>query len=686
MQETEVADDRINELEKEHETSLRAIQRVLADVTTEKDTKLEDMEGNMKNLVAENEVLKQKLASLSSSQGAGETNAPKKSGGLIGATTGRAGASESAEEITKRDNKIEMLESKVASLVEEKQAIQAELATAQTIASASMASKESELSKRDEIIKTLEKQLASEGKLEAKDSPDETNADDVEKLRLEIQSLKKDLQNKTSSLETAKMMITSLESASGSQANELRAKLKERSEELATLKVRADSSNSELATLKSELIHMQTKFVEADNAAREARIVIKKQRAVHRQLKAEISKISDQSNSTIRYNEQGEVEVEVSLGGDVSSVVRNSLTILEEGDSSTSAENGDHDELKTSGEMDTLKKKVEGLSEEKDAAIVRLNKELVEKNTALHNFDDQLNLQKEESNRLRQDLEKARDEFRKILSESQFEIQRLTDDFTIANEQLAKKEKELSVLKESLNEPSTGYISDDDDFDEDDDEGAAGIVPTDAAALQASITAEAENLQLLLKQAQEGVSSTSTTNERLEALENEVRLQQDTAAKQLKEKDDALANAKMIISSLEQSNKSMLEDLRSRLHDSNTAIVSLLSKNQGYEQEVKELRTSKEEEAKRAKDSADQLTDLCKRVEDYERIAIRMGVDDGSSLSSLGETRSSYFESDDNDITSDDVGITTDEGGPSPLKLYPAATTDRKPEEGEEEV
>ena len=232
-QETEVADDRINELEKEHETSLRAIQRVLADVTTEKDTKLEDMEENMKNLVAENEVLKQKLASssLSSSQGAGETNAPGKSGGLVGATA-RAVAGESAEEITKRDNKIQMLESKVASLVEEKQAIQAELATAQTIASASMASKESELSKRDETIKTLEKQLVSEGKLEPKikGSPDETNADDVEnKLRLEIQSLKKDLQNKTSSLETAKMMITSLESASGSQANELRAKLKERS-------------------------------------------------------------------------------------------------------------------------------------------------------------------------------------------------------------------------------------------------------------------------------------------------------------------------------------------------------------------------------------------------------------------------------------------------------------------------
>ena len=434
---------------------------------------------------------------------------------------------------------------------------------------------------------------------------------------------------------------------------------------------------------------MQTKFVEADNAAREARMVIKKQRTIHRQLKAEISKISGQSNNTIRYNEQGEVEVEVSLGGSVSSVVEKSLTILEEGDNSAAADNGESDELNTSGEMDSLRKKVEGLSEEKDAAIVRLNQDLVKKNAALHNLDDQLNLQKEESNRLRQELENAREEMRQALSESQFEIQRLTDDFTMANEQLTKKEKELSVLKESLNEPSTGYISDDDDFDDDEDDGVTGIVPTDAAELQATISAEAENLQLLLKQAQQvGSSSTSTTNERLKALEEEVRLQQDLAAKQMKQKDDALANAKMIISSLEQSNKSMLEDLRNRLHDSNTAIVSLLSKNQNLEGEVKDLKTRKEEEARRMRDEAkegeDELAELRQRVMDYERIAIRMGVDDGSSLSSLG--KSSYYESSENDITSDDVGITTEEGeGISPLK-YPVTTTDRTPEEGEEEV
>ena len=85
-----------------------------------------------------------------------------------------------------------------------------------------------------------------------------------------------------------------------------------------------------------------------------------------------------------------------------------------------------------------------------------------------------------------------------------------------------------------------------------------------------------------------------------------------------------------------------------------------------------------------AKEGEDELAELRQRVMDYERIAIRMGVDDGSSLSSLG--KSSYCESSENDITSDDVGITTEEGeGISPLK-YPVTTTDRSPEAGEEEV
>ena len=223
LQVTEVPGDRIIELEKEHETSIRAIQRVLADVTTEKDAKLEEMERKLKDLAAENDALKHKLTS-SSSQGGGEANAPHASG-----ENGKLdGVDANVVEIKRRDEIIQTLKSKVDSLIAEKQAMAAELATAETIASASMASKETELSKREETIKALEEQLASKGDVQTIESPGTINTDDIEKLRLENESLRKDLQNKSSSLETAKMMITSLESASGSQANDLRAKLKER--------------------------------------------------------------------------------------------------------------------------------------------------------------------------------------------------------------------------------------------------------------------------------------------------------------------------------------------------------------------------------------------------------------------------------------------------------------------------
>mmetsp|Transcript_2076 Transcript_2076/g.4491 ORF Transcript_2076/g.4491 Transcript_2076/m.4491 type:complete len:146 (+) Transcript_2076:916-1353(+) len=145
----------------------------------------------------------------------------------------------------------------------------------------------------------------------------------------------------------------------------------------------------------------------------------------------------------------------------------------------------------------------------------------------------------------------------------------------------------------------------------------------------------------------------------------------------------------MIISSLEKSNKSMLEDLRNRLHDSNTAIVSLLSKNQNLEGEMEELRKAKDEEVKakdeqakklkeEALDSADKLADLRERVDNYEKIARRMGVDDASSMvSSLGSASS--YES---DMTSDDLGITTDEEA----GRFPTMSPSRKPQEGEEEV
>mmetsp|Transcript_19935 Transcript_19935/g.40557 ORF Transcript_19935/g.40557 Transcript_19935/m.40557 type:complete len:862 (-) Transcript_19935:3760-6345(-) len=234
-------DDRCNEMEKEHEMSIRAVQRVLADVTTDKDNKIEELQQKLKELAAANESLSEKLNSSDKVDGG------TRAGGTAAAADADADATTSEARdavLMKRDETIQSLEKKVETLVEEKDKIEAELTTSKTIAAASMSSKELEVSKRDETITALEEQLATVtsekeslqvGLKDAGSSippqPAATTSsseEGLEQLRAENIKLKKDLSDKISSLETAKMMITSLESASGAQANDLRAKLKER--------------------------------------------------------------------------------------------------------------------------------------------------------------------------------------------------------------------------------------------------------------------------------------------------------------------------------------------------------------------------------------------------------------------------------------------------------------------------
>lgn len=72
----------------------------------------------------------------------------------------------------------------------------------------------------------------------------------------------------------------------------------------------------------------------------------------------------------------------------------------------------------------------------------------------------------------------------------------------------------------------------------------------------------------------------------------EILLAKDKAEKEAKDNAERLANAKVIISSLEQSNKTMTEDLKSRWHDSNAAIVSLLDQSGKHEKETEELKSN----------------------------------------------------------------------------------------------
>ena len=190
------------------------------------------------------------------------------------------------------------------------------------------------------------------------------------------------------------------------------------------------------------------------------------------------------------------------------------------------------------------------------------------------------------------------------LTACQIEIQQLKDECAAKMERLDKKERELKVLRESLNEPSTGYISDEGDEDEDyDDVGTA---------VESIVTIAPENLELLLIQGNDRIGAmtayaiTGEADLKLKAMEKEleaIRREKENTMTDMRRQEESLANAKMIISSLEKANKTMLEDLRSRLHDSNTAIVSLLEKSSKHEQtavsqkaEIEVLHKSKEKE------------------------------------------------------------------------------------------
>ena len=206
--------------------------------------------------------------------------------------------------------------------------------------------------------------------------------------------------------------------------------------------------------------------------------------------------------------------------------------------------------------------------------------------------------------RLEEALKKQNEDMRRMRSQfyntdnSQMrtEIHRLRQQCSTNMEVLAKKERELSVLRSSLNvdENESGYISDDASDDEDEDDGTDVGSIMSAAKLNAYGPADAEAYATILSQANGRIGMPGTAQiQEIESLKRDLMDalgEKESASKELQARRESLANAKMIISSLEQANKGMMQDLRFRLQDSNTAISSLLNKSKQHENEADELR------------------------------------------------------------------------------------------------
>ena len=152
------------------------------------------------------------------------------------------------------------------------------------------------------------------------------------------------------------------------------------------------------------------------------------------------------------------------------------------------------------------------------------------------------------------------EEYIKILSQKE-ESERKNEEYLKI---LSQKDEEMNVLRSSLKETSVGYISGD-ESDLDAEPNASNNLPLHIGRP----THTPEQIEELLK-AKEATEAASKQNA------------------------ERLANAKMIISSLEKSNKSMTQDLKSRLNDSNAAIVNLVDESGALRSKLNQLKTEKD--------------------------------------------------------------------------------------------
>jgi hypothetical protein len=178
------------------------------------------------------------------------------------------------------------------------------------------------------------------------------------------------------------------------------------------------------------------------------------------------------------------------------------------------------------------------------------------------------------------------------------EIDKLRKQCYTNMEVLTRKEREFGVLRDSLEvEDDVGYISDDDDMSD----GYDNAEPDQVSSLGLGQynSSQVEALATLMAQSESNSfdpGNAQVSNE-LEAMKEklaEARNDHERNLKALKSEKESLANAKMIISALEMSNKSMMEDLRMRLQDSNSAITSLLAKSMESEKSTAMLRSQLE--------------------------------------------------------------------------------------------
>lgn len=553
----------------EHDRALRAIQRVLADVTTEREDAVEKLKEELEISQQQRDAtilkLTQKLKEMQQ-----EVNAAKGS---------------ESEQVSDLKSRLELLQNGNAEL-------QQDLATNQdkvTGLESALQQQETEAGELNKAVKDLremnEKQAQHVGHLEEEMNDLRLKSGDASKgetsLKMDAnddQDLRKELDEKTSSLENAKMIIASLENANGSLARELRAKLKEKEEELAKLTSTSADRKRTLDSLATELRELQRQQHQPRLPPKQ----LANQRVLCQLLEKNVKALRQAAVQHEARNDQSSVDR-------ISQIVSETFT--------------------------SLKQNLESW----DTYIKSNGQEVAEPSNNHHpGLETLLSRKNEELKVLKKEIEQIKAGSNQETLQLQQEVESLKQQLSANNEALVKKGRELAVLKDSLNleENGVGYISDD-GTDGDETEQpieSAGHFPGSTEFSGSLLVHGGPGVAMVHPNSAEMSGATAAE---IQMLKNEIIKQQkerEANASQLRAEKESLANAKMIISSLEKANKSMLEDLRSRLQDSNTAIASLLEKSIEHEKTIamlrKELDTCRQEKEKEEQKATANLTKL----------------------------------------------------------------------------
>lgn len=451
----------------------------------------------------------------------------------------------------------------------------------------------------------------------------------------EFQSLQQKLSETTSSLETSKKIIASLESANSSIAVDSRSKLKEKEEEFSIVQKESEDRKRNLDSLATELRDLQRKQGDIEIADRRTKVQLIRQKALMDHLESTLNDLqaavvvheSSVEMMDSSFSENSNIEEISEILGDALHAITATLE--------TSEQFVDEVDDASIGNADVEYADM-NIRNDRDAASQGLRHELDQKKVAVKRLEEALKKQNEEMRKMRSQF------YNTDGSQMRTEIQRLRQQCTTNMEVLARKERELSVLRSSLNvdENESGYISDD-ASDEEDENGTADVGSImSAAKLSGYGPADAEAYATILSQAN-GMIEMQGNNpiQQIETLKRDLMVaigEKESASKELQARRESLANAKMIISSLEKSNKGMMEDLRSRLEDSNTAISSLLDKSKEHEKSAEDLREKLQKmEQERLEERANYEAELRKL-----RLAPENASEEGTEVS-LEEKKSS---------------------------------------------